>query len=207
MIVCLIQARSTSTRWSQKCLEKIYNDKTPLDLIYTTAKSVIPMTFFIVPDDDHNIMIELQNKNYSYFHGPFEPLARYVKVATALNASYIIRLTADCPFLDVTELHYMASLIQSRADFISNAHPQTRRSIDGNDIEIMSMRCLLWLDKYSKDGEREHVTQHIYNCDPKYITKEGLSTIYYSPIFNYNKLIKTSLDTKSDYDKIKEYLI
>jgi spore coat polysaccharide biosynthesis protein SpsF (cytidylyltransferase family) len=175
-----------------------------LDMIYQTAASVCPLTFFIIPEDDKDLEDHLHHvKNYPYFTGPFEPLKRYQRIATALRASTIVRLTADCPFLDAPELAYLINIAaQSRADFVSNCHPKDRRSVDGCDVEIMSKRCLDWLDIYAQPPMREHVTQHIYTCEQKYIEKEKFTTVFYSPLINYNKLLKTSIDTKEDLDRL-----
>jgi spore coat polysaccharide biosynthesis protein SpsF (cytidylyltransferase family) len=91
---------------------------------------------------------------------------------------------------------------QTHADFISNCHPANRHSIDGNDVEIFSMKCLRWLDVYAQPADREHVTAHLYK-NPKYADKEKLATIFYRPLINYYKLIKTSLDTKEDLERIR----
>jgi len=204
MFVCLIQARSTSTRFPGKCFTPIYEGQNSLDMIYKTAVSVCPLTYFIVPEDDRDIIDHLHYvKNYPYMTGPFEPLKRYVKCAHALRAQRIVRLTADCPFLDVTELFYLVSIAQNtNADFVTNASPTQRHTVDGCDVEIFSIRFLDWLDTYAQPADREHVTQHAYKCDPKYIEKEKFSTVFYRPVINYYKLIKTSIDTPDDLDRL-----
>jgi len=202
MLVCLIQARSTSTRFPGKCFATVHEGMNSLDMIYRATSGVCP-AWFIVPEDDKDIIEHLDKvKNYPYMTGPFEPLKRYVKCATALRATHIMRLTADCPYIDVAQLHFLVSMLhQYRADFISNAAPDKRHTVDGDDCEIMSMRCLQWLNTYAQPPDREHVTAHAYK-NPKYMEKEKLTTVFYQPLVNYNRLIKTSIDTKEDLDRL-----
>jgi spore coat polysaccharide biosynthesis protein SpsF (cytidylyltransferase family) len=205
MLACLIQARSTSTRFPGKCFAEVKDGLNCLDMIYKIASTIIPATYFIVPDDDKDIIDHLQHvKNYPYFTGPFEPLKRYVKVAHALNAEAVVRLTADCPVLDIVQLEYLTRLwIQTHADFISNAHPQDRHTVDGDDVEILSVKMLEWLDVYAQPADREHVTAHAYK-NPKYMAKEKLTHIFYAPTVNHYGTMKTSVDTPEDLERIKE---
>jgi spore coat polysaccharide biosynthesis protein SpsF len=206
MLTCLIQARSTSTRFPGKCYAEVKEGLNCLDMIYSIASTVIPSTFFIVPEDDDIIDHIDKVKNYPYFTGPFEPLKRYVKVAHALKAEAVVRLTADCPLLDVVQLEYLVRLwSQTKCDFISNCHPTQRHTVDGDDIEIMSIKCLEWLDTYSQPPNREHVTKHFYE-HPRYVEKEKLTYIFYNPLVNMYGKVKTSVDTPEDLERVKELL-
>jgi spore coat polysaccharide biosynthesis protein SpsF (cytidylyltransferase family) len=175
-------------------------------MIYRTADGVVNgHTWFVVPDCDPAIIDHLQNvKNYRWMMGPLEPLKRYVKCAHALGASHIMRLTADCPYIDEAQILLMTRILQNTgADFVSNCHPEDRHTVDGNDCEIMSMKCLEWLDTYAQLEDREHVTAHLYK-HPKYTEKAGLSTIFYRPAINWFKLLKTSVDTPEDLVRVRE---
>jgi spore coat polysaccharide biosynthesis protein SpsF (cytidylyltransferase family) len=85
-------------------------------------------------------------------------------------------------------------------DFMSNTFAP-RNLPDGWDIEVMSPRCLNWLDDHATVPEREHVTQALYQHEDEY-TRDGLSLckIHY-PLDLSN--LKISIDTQADLEYVK----
>jgi spore coat polysaccharide biosynthesis protein SpsF len=201
-VVALIQARSNSTRFPGK-YKAILGKLSITETLYRTVVGVVPNAFFIVPEDDKEIQAFLDDKMIPWFSGAFDPLLRYWQVAQRLRAENIIRLTGDCPVLDPAKLFYLVNLHSTlRADFTSNAHPISRTEIDGNDVEIMSAKCLKWLNEYAKGEDREHVTAHLY-ANPKYAEKENLRCLFYNPRINLMDIIKTSIDTIKDLERVR----
>jgi spore coat polysaccharide biosynthesis protein SpsF (cytidylyltransferase family) len=201
-VVALIQARSNSERLPGKYKMTI-GKLSITELLYRTVIGVIPNTYFVVPKADTEIQAFLDEKLIPWFSGAFEPLARYWEVAQKLRAENVIRITGDCPALDPAVLFYLINLHSTlRADFTSNAHPVSRTEIDGNDVEIMSEKCLRWLNEYAKGADREHVTAHLY-ANPKYANKENLRCLFYNPQINLMNKVKTSIDTIEDLETLR----
>lgn len=90
-------------------------------------------------------------------------LSRYVLAAEASRADVIVRVTSDCPLLDVevSSMVIERFLAEPGADYASNV--MERRLPRGLDTEVMSLEALLRAHRDATDpAEREHVTAHIY---------------------------------------------
>ena len=90
-------------------------------------------------------------------------LARYAQAVEASGAEVVVRITADCPFLDplvageAVRLRHMTG-----ADYVSNIDPQTWP--DGMDCEVLTARALLAAAAEARlPSEREHVTPFVRN--------------------------------------------
>jgi len=201
-MIALIQARSDSTRFPGK-YKAMLGKLSISEMLYRTVISVVPETYFIVPDEDVEIQEYFNNLLIPFFTGPFEPLLRYHTVISKLrHETDFIRLTGDCPVLDPSRLFYMINLHKMlRADFTSNCNPENRFEIDGNDIEIMSRKTVNWLNQYARGSDREHVTAHVY-INPKYAEREQLRCVYWRPPINLFDMVKLSVDTQEDLDRI-----
>lgn len=88
-------------------------------------------------------------------------LARYAIAAKAEAADIVLRLTADCPFLDPHVCGQVLALLKHQGlDYASNAMP--RRWPDGLDCEAVTAEALYRADREaSRDFEREHVTPYL----------------------------------------------
>jgi spore coat polysaccharide biosynthesis protein SpsF (cytidylyltransferase family) len=137
-------------------------------------------------------------------------LSRYVALARSGNESHVVRITGDCPF-PMPFLHARVDNI----DFWSNAHPQTRTTPDGWDLEIMSVEMLEWLNVNSTTAEREHVTAAIYRVCPD--GKSAILSMERPPCVDIKLKVsfenwkfdmfkgfpKMSVDTKEDLDRMR----
>lgn len=88
-------------------------------------------------------------------------LDRYFLAAHASGADAIVRLTADCPFLDAGVIDdVVAAHRESGADFTTNTLERTYP--DGLDVEVFSRHALerSWSET-TMMSEREHVTPYI----------------------------------------------
>ncbi|MBT4464958.1 MAG: aminotransferase class III-fold pyridoxal phosphate-dependent enzyme, partial [Rhodospirillaceae bacterium] len=90
-------------------------------------------------------------------------LARFVLAAKTENADVVMRLTADCPFLDPQVCGQVLALFgRAAADYVSNVDPPSWP--DGLDCEVVSMDALATADKEATTAhQREHVTPFIRN--------------------------------------------
>ena len=182
-----IQARTTSTRLPGKIFKKI-SSNTVLDhvvaqaaaaMLYLNALSnkngITVKLFILIPDHDLENFQDIElgigklRPPYELITGPEEDvLTRYMGILNNYEADYICRITSDCPFIPtpiITKTITTAAHIQKGPfDFVTNASPQCRTFFDGADCEVMSRKCLEWLDFNAKSpSDREHVTQLLYN--------------------------------------------
>jgi len=130
------------------------------------------------------------------------------------QAEHVMRITADCLFMDRAELFYMFSIAQRfKLDVATNADSNMPRVIDGFDCEWASYRTLLWLDKNAKkDEEREHVFSHLYNGsgwadyfseEPQFKYDLTFAMKAYD-IHGLHPEIKLSIDTQEEFDKFNK---
>lgn len=123
-------------------------------------------------------------------------LDRYYQASRLFKAEQIVRITADCPFIDPGVIDQVISLhLESAADYTSNALKYTYP--DGEDVEAFSPRALekAWKSARLK-SEREHVTPYIRN-NP---TLFKLVSLEYKEDLSGKRW---TLDEPSDYEFIK----
>lgn len=91
-------------------------------------------------------------------------LSRYAQAVKELEASVVMRLTADTPFLDPGICSQVLWLFKTTdADYVSNVDPVVWA--DGLDCEVFTASALLTASEFAtRMFEREHVTPYIrYN--------------------------------------------
>ena len=201
-VIAIIQARMNSKRLPGKVL-KLINDRTFIELIIRRLErsQLIDDIVIALPanESSHPIIKLLKSININYSLGDEHNLiSRYLKAAKAFNADYIIRITADCPFVDPDIIDNMIKkILSSELDFITNVIPPTWP--DGLDITIFSMKTLLKTNKYaSLNSDKEHVVPWMWknsNLKNKNILK---AFNYIAPVDM--KKHRWTLDTKEDYD-------
>ena len=91
-------------------------------------------------------------------------LSRYALAAEQTEASVLVRITGDCPFVDSSLLGEMIDeFCRQDFDYFSNCLFPTYP--DGLDIEVFTRRSLLLAHSECTDpAEREHVTPWIRGC-------------------------------------------
>lgn len=213
--VCIgIQARSTSVRFPGKVLEKI-GQKTLLERILDNAYSsanyinrgtryskVFTKVSVLIPANDEIAKYCRLNK-VSYVEGDeFDVLGRYKKLADIFDADYVVRLTADCPFVpDAYISKAINTAINNKLDYCSNVDPRFRTVPDGFDVEVISRRAIDWLDQNADEKlHREHVTTLIRTDDKPEDFAVG---VIIGPIDLSN--IKISIDTEEDLQRGREH--
>lgn len=165
----IIQARMGSSRLPGKTL-LLLNDKCVLQHIVDRVKlskyikdNIVVATGINTLDDPiENYCIQ---ENIEYYRGDDnDVLTRYASIIPS-DAKGIIRITADCPFIDPSVIDQVIDkYIQTGADYCSNIHPPTFP--DGMDVEVFSVNTLYHAHQHSfLESEREHVTPFIWkNC-------------------------------------------
>ena len=166
-IVLFIQARATSSRFPNKVLKKMINNKlTILDMIHHRLKKCknLFQIFFVIPNNKNNFELAkyLKHKEYLFFAGPENNvLGRFYKAAKSIKPDYVVRVTADCPFIDHSILNKLIKKIETnKYDFLSNVNPPT--FADGLDLEAFRFNKLEEAAKNAVNQfDKEHVTPYI----------------------------------------------
>jgi spore coat polysaccharide biosynthesis protein SpsF (cytidylyltransferase family) len=142
----------------------------------------------------------LYSANILCLEGPEDDvLARFYTAATMLKTNYIVRITADCPMIDIATLAYMsADAVRKQVDFMTNLPCP-----DGYDIEIVSYRALRWAhEKAVALPDREHVTTFIKAHLPEF-ARSGMNHGRYKSPFLLSWFPKLSIDTPEDMEAIR----
>ncbi len=166
-IVLLIQARVTSSRYPNKVLKKIVKSKlTVVDMIYHRLKKCknLSKILFVIPKNKNNQKLSkyLKNKRYPFFSGSENNvLNRFYEATKNIKPDYIVRVTADCPFVDYRILNDLIKKIQTnKFDYLSNVNPPT--FADGLDLEAFKFDKLEEaVKKATSQFDKEHVTPFI----------------------------------------------
>lgn len=217
-----VQAREKSERLPNKVLMEIEPGVKVLDVIIEAVKKAqnfinrknayktLVKSALLIDKDSDNIFNEYKDKIEIHKGDSVDVLSRYADACKYHHADYIVRVTGDCIELPSWVIsRAVKSAIRNEADFVSNTIIRT--SIEGQDIEVMSLKMLEYLDENSKTKEeREHVTLLLKD-------EKKLKDISYKFKFvhllekTYLTGIKTSIDTMEEFnlakirrDKLKE---
>ena len=182
-IVAIIQARLTSTRLPGKVLRDIAG-KPMLDwVVERTHRSKlidqVVVATTLDPADD-KLFDFCENRGYLVKRGDVhDVLDRYYRIAKELHATIIVRITADCPFIDPLLIDRAVGFLRGNQkvtnfkgispdgtfDFVANRLPPPwgRSYPIGLDIETFYFERLVeaW-QKAVERYQREHVTPYFY---------------------------------------------
>lgn len=195
--IAIIQARLTSTRFPNKILEKV-NNKTLIEILISRLNKSKKIDQIVVatPNDKSNRKIKNYVGNTKIFFGSEnDVLDRYYKASTKYKASTIVRICADCPFIDPTVIDKIINLFnKNNLDYASNTILPTFP--DGLDVEVFSYISLkkTWLNA-KLDHEREHVTPYI-------IKNKNFKKLNYKFRKNLSNL-RLTVDEKIDLIQLK----
>ena len=201
-IICIIQARTGSSRLPGKVLLPGANNKPLLLNLYERIskskyidKIVIATTKL---QNDFEIVKICKKNNIDYFRGSNKNvLDRYYKCALKYKASLILRVTADCPLLEYKFIDdFIYKSRKKILNYFTNCHNRTFPK--GYDLEIVDFKTLEYCKLNAKSKyDKEHVTPFIIRNLPN--LKFG--HIKYKK--NLYKKYRLTLDYKSDYLVIK----
>ncbi len=191
----VVSARTASTRLPNKALLPLGQKPMVLFLLERLNGSnygpVLLATTTLTSDD---YLAELvSSKGFTVFRGSSDDLIqRHYDLARVHNFDTLVRITADCPFMNaelVDHCLYMANSI----NYFELATTKGTFPI-GLDLEIFPTSVLdkLHLNDYLSVEDREHLTLHLYNGTFR--------------VFNFEVPIdwpltnqKFTVDTESDY--------
>ena len=197
----ILQARTSSTRLPNKVMKNILG-KPMLEHQLLRLKQLKSVDNIIVATSDRgsdDAIEELCHKiNVHCFRGSLDNvLERYYNAYLQYPSEHIIRVTGDCPVIDINIIDKVIKLHMSTgADYSSNCSPATLP--DGLDIEIFTANALVksW-QQATKPSELEHVTPFI-RSHPELFTCKN----YYHPT-DYSHL-RWTVDEPEDFELIQQ---
>lgn len=169
-ILAIIQARMSSQRLPGKALLRI-GGVAAVDHVYRRASSVLNAVV-VIPDAqiDDVLAAHLYGENIPYFRGPeFNVLTRFHEAAHEYGPDVIMRLTADCPFIETDVMWQALKITEARFKemdgdpqedlfYCSNQWPVALAPW-GYDVEVFSMAMLCEANEHADEPtQREHVT-------------------------------------------------
>lgn len=194
--IVVIQARMGSTRLPGKILMPLGEHD---NLHYVTARcknipgvdEVIVATSRLAQDDaverwceEHQIVCCRGSEE--------DVLGRYIEAAEPYQPAYVVRVTADCPFLDMEMAQDMICLIQKKdVDIIDLGAALPR----GLAVEAVSYSALRYIDQHGQEPRhREHVTYYAYEYKGEF-----KRAVYQPPVNRLYPQLRITLDTEEDY--------
>lgn len=195
-IILIIQARMGSSRLPGKILNPLGESDV---LTYVTDRckqikgvSEVIVATSILPQDDF-VAAWCSEKGITCFRGSErDVLDRYVQCAKQFNPDYVMRVTADCPFVD----YKLASDIVQ----FMKANPVDIIDLQGNmprglAVELISYEALKRIHKSGQEERhREHVTYYAYEF------REEFSRVnYHVPDNCLYPELRITIDTIEDY--------
>lgn len=161
----IIQARMNSSRLPDKVLKELCGEPMLQHIIKRTQKCknvdhVLVAT--TIKEEDEKIEKLCQRIHVDCYRGSEnDVLDRYYQAASRYKPANVIRITADCPFVDPKIVDQIIQIHEEgRYDYTSNTLRETYP--DGLDTEVFTFGALkkAW-QKADLASEREHVTPYI----------------------------------------------
>ena len=210
MKLAIIQARMGSTRLPGKVLMNI-GKKPILHWVIERVKRAKLIDKVIVAtsnkEKDGQIKKFCKKLDTECFRGSEEDvLARFYEASKAQKADIIVRITADCPFVDPLIIDKIIKIhLKNKNDYTAN---DTESSYPkGTDVEVFNFKSLEKAHcKAKKTYQREHVTPYLYE-HPKNFKVEILKAkgILKRPEFRLCVDKKEDLKVVSEiYNKLKK---
>ncbi len=196
--LAIVQARTGSSRLPAKVLKRINNTPVIELLLKRLSKSsaidkIIMATTSKKEDDSLANLVN--NLGFDVFRGSVNNvLKRFYEAANSCKANYIVRITGDCPLIDVEIVDQIINKIKSSDyDYVSNTIKPT--FADGLDTEVFSFEALQIAFSNAKSSyDKEHVTPFIkYNSQFKTYNVESS--------FNYS-VERWTIDESKDFELI-----
>jgi spore coat polysaccharide biosynthesis protein SpsF len=167
MILAVLQARCSSTRFPRKVLEPLLGAPMILRQIerIRCAKRLDALVVATSDDASDDALARLCEENgVAVYRGSLnDVLSRFVGATRGFNnPEWVVRLTGDCPLTDPATIDRVVDeALQVGADYTSNSVVPTYP--DGLDVEVMRYAALAAIASEARsDAEREHVTLALY---------------------------------------------
>ena len=169
-VLCILQARVSSTRLPGKVLKPILGEPMLARQIERIARAERIDALIVATSDqatDDGVAGLCERLGVDCYRGSLDDvLDRFYQAARRPDPSHVMRLTGDCPLTDPAVLDALVELhLAGGFDYSSNVEERTYP--DGLDAEIFSLDLLdrTWRDATSS-YDREHVTPFMRHGEP-----------------------------------------
>jgi spore coat polysaccharide biosynthesis protein SpsF len=204
-IITIIQARMASSRLPGKVLKQL-GHRPVLDWMMARAKRAKRIDEVVVatttdPSDDP-VAAFCEEHSYPYTRGEMhDVLDRYYQAAKHFQADVVVRLTADCPFIDPEMLDANITTFLKAdppLDFAANRLPLERTVPIGLDTEMCTFAALerVWREA-QEPHHREHVMPYFYENPEEFNTLH----ILHEPDYGH---LRWTVDTPEDLALLQE---
>lgn len=146
-----------------------HNGITMLELMLARLKRLKCLKPIIIATStkkiDKKIIYLCKKKKIKYFVGSEKNvLARYYFASKKYKLKNVIRLTSDCPLIDINIIKKLIKIFKTKKfNFVANTVPPPTKFPDGTDVEIFSQKLLEKTFKEAKlPSEKEHVTFYMW---------------------------------------------
>jgi spore coat polysaccharide biosynthesis protein SpsF (cytidylyltransferase family) len=202
----VIQARMGSTRLPGKVMMKIRN-KTIIEIIVERLKGIKNVDKIILATSknaENNILErEAERLDIDCFRGSEENvLDRFYGVVQKFNLDIVVRVTGDCPLIDIGIIEEALEFFEEKkADIVSNTNKRTYPH--GLDFEIFTRKSLekAWRAEKERLGSN---FDEVFVNPTEYIKKSGnfkhVNILYKKDLSG----IRITLDYPEDFEVIKK---
>ena len=202
-MLAIIQARTSSKRFKNKVLEKIFG-KALINHVFDKIKLSKKVKKIIVAtskhETDNKLVKHLEKFGITYHRGDLNNVAkRFLDLAITKKAKFFLRINGDSPLIrhslidNAIKIHEES---KNKYDLITNIFPRTFPK--GQSVEIIRTSILLkYINKFSK-SDKEHVTSFFYR-NPKKINIKNFENK------NKKEIKNQVIDTKQDLIFVKNY--
>lgn len=195
-VFAFIQARTTSNRLPNKVLRLFVDGKTILHFIVERVHKVLPKSkiVLLIPEGDQPLVQFAEENQILFFEGSEQDVRnRFIQAAKKFQATWILRLTGDNPFVDVEHLSYLIEATRfTNYDLLSFEQLPI-----GMGAEIFRTSALVREPKSGITPEHsEHVSLHIKQYPAEY------SVLKLKPLvrdLDSNTQIRLTIDEEVDF--------
>ena len=199
----IIQGRTSSTRLPNKIILEVDEQTTFLDVLLNRLKSLkIELPIILATSNlqvDSVLKVFANKHNIKFYTGSEQNvLERFIQCAEENELNAIVRICSDNPFIDLKHIENLWKSYKGE-DYLSykiNNSPSILTHF-GFFSEIVSLKALKKVALKKDRNCIEHVTNCIYknpsDFNIRFLEKEI-----------YNKEIRCTLDTKEDFDILKD---
>ncbi|GAA1574057.1 8-amino-3,8-dideoxy-manno-octulosonate cytidylyltransferase [Leucobacter aridicollis] len=174
MILGILQARSSSSRFPRKVLEPLLGKEMILRQLERLARSKNIDRLVVATSEeasDDQLALLLATNGWEVRRGPLDDvLGRFARVIAEFEPDQVVRLTADCPLADPGVIdRVIDEHLLYKTDYTSNVLVPTFPH--GLDVEVFSPAAFARLaDSPLTASEREHVTLGMYRRTEEFTT-------------------------------------
>jgi spore coat polysaccharide biosynthesis protein SpsF len=175
--VAVIQARCGSNRLPRKVLSDLAGQPMLARVVERVRAARLVDDVYVATSDgpaDDPLEALARDRHWPLVRGSLnDVLSRFALAAETARADVVIRITADCPFIDPDVIDEVVQTFRDAdpaVDYASNVWP-TRTFPRGLDTEVFSRRALTAsVEGATTVPHREHVTQYILQNPARFRT-------------------------------------